>query len=45
MVLVEAIKKINKDHKGFPQKGPASYYSFPTKEAAKEFRSIGRKFL
>ncbi|MDP1340831.1 formyltransferase family protein, partial [Klebsiella variicola] len=22
MVLVEAIKKINKDHKGFPQKGP-----------------------
>jgi methionyl-tRNA formyltransferase len=45
IVLVDALKRINKDHKGFSQKGPASYYSFPTREAAKEFRSIGRKFL
>jgi methionyl-tRNA formyltransferase len=45
MVLVEALKRINIDHKGYPQKGQASYYSFPTKEAAKEFRSVGRKFI
>ena len=44
--LIEVLNRIeNNSSRGFPHEGPSSYYSFPTKEAAKEFRKRGRKFI
>jgi len=46
MALLEALEKIEKtDVTGTPPNGSGSYYSFPTKEAAREFRARGRRFI
>ena len=46
VTLLEALEKIEKgDTAGIPPIGESSYYSFPTKEAAREFRSRGRGFI
>ncbi len=46
VTLLNALKKIeNDDGTGIPPQGEGSYYSFPTKEAAREFRDRGRKFI
>lgn len=45
-VLLKALKKIeNGDSIGIMPQGEGSYYSFPTKETAKEFRARGRRFI
>jgi len=46
MALLEALEKIeNGDSSGVPPQGEGSYYSFPTKEAAKELRARGHGFI
>ncbi len=46
MALLEALDKIEKgDTVGIPQKGGGSYYSFPTKEAARAFRARGHRII
>lgn len=46
LVLLEALEKIERgDSVGTPPLGEGSYYSFPTREAAREFRSRGRRFI
>jgi len=46
LALLEALEKMEKgDATGAPPSGESSYYSFPTKEAAREFRRRGRKFI
>ena len=44
--LLESLKKIeNGDAGGVAPQGEGSYYSFPTKEAAKELRTRGRRII
>lgn len=44
--LLEAMERIQKGNGvGVRPGGGGSYYSFPTKEAAKEFRARGRRFI
>lgn len=44
--LLEALGKIEHGNGfGFMLEGKGSYYSFPTKEGAKEFRARGRRFI
>lgn len=45
--VIEALEKLKRNEFSavFPDKKGASYFSFPTKEAAREFGARGRKFL
>lgn len=46
MALLEALEKIKKgETTGIPHQGSGSYYSYPTREAAREFRRRGRRFI
>ena len=46
VVLLEALERIEKGQiTGTPMAGEGSYYSFPTRDAAKEFRRRGRRFI
>jgi len=45
-VLLESLQRIERGNlDGIVRQGDGSYYSFPTKEATKEFRSRGRRFI
>lgn len=46
MALLKALQEVEKgDSSGVSPQRDGSYYSFPTKEAAKEFRARGRRFI
>ena len=46
VALLEALEKIEKGNgTGITAQGDGTYFSFPTKEAAKQFRGQGRRFI